>query len=139
MMDDALSSDICEALDCGEEAFRHCPAGCGWRCTLHPCFHMGDIDSKGWLSNEAIAAGMTDAELLTARTRLALQLYAIDGEIQKRRFETWRSKRPPSAKAKQRKMPDVSLRKSPIGDLLNRLTVSQLIELERKLRGDKKP
>lgn len=94
VFDNLLQSDICEFPDCGNEAFRHCIAGCGWRCAEHPCIHMPDPDgvSNSWLSTDAVVSRMSDKELASARLRLSLQLHAIDYEMAMRKFHMHRAK-----------------------------------------------
>lgn len=131
VFDDLLNTDICEAEDCGAEAFRHCVAGCGWRCAEHPCIHMPDGESCSWLSTDAVVSRMSDAELSSARLRLALQLQAIDHEMAIRRHQT------------QRRSPlyDLPVRhatkranKSLLNQFIDSLSPKQVLEMIRKLK-----
>lgn len=120
--------DICEVEDCGNEAFRHCISGCGWRCAEHPCSHMAN-DEGSWLSTEAVIGRMSDSELSDARLRLSLQISAIDNEISRRKFKV-------EFATPIQKYDEVKARKL-LDKFLDSLSPQQLAVLARKLENDK--
>lgn len=136
VFDDLLQSDICEFPDCGSEAFRHCVAGCGWRCAEHPCIHMPEPESNSWLSTDAVVARMSDQELSAARLRLSLQLQAIDYQMALRKFHLHKPTPIDGLPVRQAKR--VALKnKSLIEQFINSLSPKQVLELVRKLKERK--
>lgn len=121
---DFLQADICEVEDCGNEAFRKCMSGCGWRCAEHPCMHMSNAEGS-WLSTENVIQRMTDQELSEARLRLSLQISAIDNEVVRRKF---RPIQPPA--------PTESQVKKALDRFLDSLTPQQRKILEKKMERD---
>lgn len=144
ILDNLLQSDICSWEDCGNESFRNCVAGCGWRCSEHPCPHM-DSDSIGsWLSVEAVAGRMSDEELASAKVRLALQLQTIHNEIERRQrgneldvlFHTSFTRRT-TRRQRQKPKKDIFTAKSLLANFLDSLSPQQVVKLEQKLRKEK--
>lgn len=142
IIDALLSEDICEVEDCGNEAFRYCFVGCGWRCTDHYCEHMAASGGNSWLSTDAVVSRMTDAELTSVRLRLQLQISAIDNEIHHRTFNRDRSEvghhASLSRKRSRVRIPPVPPISNKSHDLIKQfvasLTPNQLKKLEQKLQ-----
>lgn len=128
VLDYLANADICEVEDCGNEAFRHCISGCGWRCAEHPCMHMADAEGS-WLSTGAVIGRMSDSELSDARLRLSLQITAIDNEISRRKFKV-------EFATPIQKYDEVKARKL-LDKFLDSLSPQQLAMLARKLEKDK--
>lgn len=135
ILDALLSEDICEVEDCGNEAFRYCFLGCGWRCTEHYCSHMHDTKSQSWLSTDAVVARMTDAELTSTRLKLQLQIQAIDAQIAIRTFNK-RPKWHPSIVMDHLKTARLSAARSNelIRQFVNSLSPGEFKKLEQKLQ-----
>lgn len=135
IIDALLSEDICQVDDCGNEAFRYCYLGCGWRCTDHYCDHMHGVEPQSWLSTSAVVSRMTDQELTSTRLKLQLQISAIDAEVALRAL----NKRPrwhPSIIMDRLKSTRRSNTRSyeTIKQFVASLTPDQLRKLEQKLQ-----
>ena len=135
IIDALLSEDICQVEDCGNESFRYCFLGCGWRCTEHYCEHMHGVESQSWLSTSAVVARMSDADLTSVRLKLQLQITAIDDEISHRKFNK-RPKWRPSIITDRMKVTRRSSTRGydAIKQFVASLTPDQIKRLEQKLQ-----
>jgi predicted lipid-binding transport protein (Tim44 family) len=92
--------EICSFQTCGEDGLRHCTDCNKYYCMEHLCDHLIEIDNSlegtGWLSTGSIIEGLTDEQLIAMRLKLAAQLYAVDREIDVRKFDKYKRERPKS-------------------------------------------